>query len=276
MSRYFYTDGKGKYGPFTKEELKNLSLTRNIKVWCYGMETWTPIDNVPELHDVFISIPPETTFNTPTNLHEIPNKPDLQLKPPIIPQALPINTPKKSKSLIKVKWIIVGIIISFGTYLSYHLIKEESDAKFYKQIVENSYETNEDFQMYVDKFYRDLEVHGIYPVKPKIQIIKFSRMDQLMDATHIHGVSFGHGDDEKIEIYINPSSWERFNKAMKYILLYHELAHDVLNLDDLPAETWNEGKLMYPGIASYELKNMDDFIESSHDLFNEYINAGLE
>ena len=43
--------------------------------------------------------------------------------------------------------------------------------------------------------------------------------------------------------------------------MYHELVHDILNLDDLDAKTWNEGKLMYPEISSYENKTMDDFIE---------------
>ena len=56
---------------------------------------------------------------------------------------------------------------------------------------------------------------------------------------------------------------------MRYILMYHELAHDVLNLDDLEAESRNEGKLMYLSISSYEKKTMDDFIESTHALFEE-------
>jgi len=51
--------------------------------------------------------------------------------------------------------------------------------------------------------------------------------------------------------------------------MYHELAHDVLNLDDLEPKSWNEGKLMYPAISSYENKNLDDFIESAHALFEE-------
>jgi hypothetical protein len=56
---------------------------------------------------------------------------------------------------------------------------------------------------------------------------------------------------------------------MRYFLMYHELAHDVLNVDDLEPIPKNNGKLMYPAIANYEHKNMDDFIESSHELFKE-------
>ena len=56
---------------------------------------------------------------------------------------------------------------------------------------------------------------------------------------------------------------------MRYFLIYHELAHDVLNLDDLDDTPINQGKLMYPVLTSYERKTMDDFIESSHALFEE-------
>ena len=97
-----------------------------------------------------------------------------------------------------------------------------------------------------------------------------SRLDQLDNTTHIHGLSFGHNDDSRIEIYINPSSWKQFTRPMRYFLMYHELSHDVLNLDDLDIKPENEGKLMYPEISSYEMKSMDDFIESFHSLFKQH------
>ena len=123
--------------------------------------------------------------------------------------------------------------------------------------------------MYVDKFYRDVGVYGIFPKKPKTTIIRFAKLDQLHNTTHIHGLSYGINDDDRIEIYINPSTWKSFNKPMRYFLMYHELAHDILNVDDLNEKNINEGKLMYPAIAVYENKDMDDFIESSHALFEE-------
>ncbi len=58
-------------------------------------------------------------------------------------------------------------------------------------------------------------------------------------------------------------------QPMRYLIIYHELVHDVLNLYDLDNKPINEGKLMYPEISSYVKKNMDDFIESSHVLFEE-------
>ena len=56
---------------------------------------------------------------------------------------------------------------------------------------------------------------------------------------------------------------------MRYWLMYHELAHDVLNVDDLKVIEANEGKLMYPEFSKYEGKSMDDFIESYKTLFRD-------
>ena len=54
--------------------------------------------------------------------------------------------------------------------------------------------------------------------------------------------------------------------------MYHELAHDILNVDDLEKKPSNEGKLMYPEISSYKKKKMDEFIESFHSLFEQQTN----
>ena len=109
------------------------------------------------------------------------------------------------------------------------------------------------------------------PKKPKVKIIKFSRLDQLDDTTHIHGMSFGINNDDLIEIYINPSSWESFNKPMRYMLMYHELAHDLLNLEDLaPTGSNNEKFLMYPHMSDFRNLTMDEFIESYQKVFLEY------
>ena len=54
--------------------------------------------------------------------------------------------------------------------------------------------------------------------------------------------------------------------------MYNELAHDLLNLDDLEPTEENEGRLMYPNISSYDRKNMDDFIESFKNEFENISN----
>lgn len=263
MRKYFYTDGVSKFGPFSKDELKSQNISRNTKIWHYGLEQWTELNKVNELNDIFVSIPPELKpLITPvTNRIEVPVNDYLER---------PIPVQGKTKKPKLSKWIIGIAILIVISFIVIRLVQKQSEANLYKEIVANSYDGDVNFDIYVEKFYRDLEFYGIFPKKPKTTIIKFSRLDQLDNTTHIHGLSLGHNDDSRIEIYINPSSWQQFTKPMRYFLMYHELAHDVLNLDDLDNKPMNEGKLMYPEISSYEKKNMDDFIESFHALFEEH------
>jgi hypothetical protein len=260
MRRYFYTDGVTKFGPFTKDELRLQKITRNTKVWYFGLDKWIEMCEISELDDIISSIPPDLKPLYESNKIQI-----TEIK--TIDKALPIN-PKPNKSKLN-RLIISVLILIVISILIKILVQKQSEVSLYKEIVANSYNGDVDFDIYIEKFYRDLEVYGIFPKKPKTTIIKFSKLDQLDNTTHIHGLSLGHNDDSRIEIYINPSSWKQFTKPMRYFLMYHELAHDVINLDDLDNNPVNEGKLMYPKIASYEKKNMDDFIESFHALFEE-------
>ena len=102
--------------------------------------------------------------------------------------------------------------------------------------------------------------------------MKLAPMQYFEDTKDIHGVSYGYKNDDIIEIYINEDSWKRFSRPQKYLLMYHELSHDILNVDDLPEKEENYGKLMCPYILSYDKISMDEFIEMSHDLFEEESN----
>jgi len=234
-------------------------------VWCYGMDNWSALSLVPELIDVLNSLPPKLNIKPSLGAESSSVKHEIELTQNVETKI------KTSKGLTKSspfsKWLLAIIAVILISLFAYRLVLYQLEVNLHKEIAENSYDSDEDFDMYVQKFYRDLGVYGIYPKRPKEQVIKFSKLDQLDNTTHIHGVSFGFEDDDKIEIYINPTTWAHFNKPMRYILIYHELAHDVLNLDDLNEDSWNEGKLMYPVISEYEGKDMDDFIESYKVLF---------
>lgn len=263
MKKYFYTDGIEKFGPFSFEELKRLNLTRETKIWYYGLENWTTLSKIEELQSITKTIPPKLKVNEASNTtHEF----ETTTKPPSIKKNEKPK-PKNKRSLKRIATI--SIILLFSILIVYIIGNNQKENKLYQNISSSAFEANVDFDFYVKKFYRDVEVFGIFPKKPKTTIIKFAKLDQLTNATHIHGISYGMNDDDRIEIYINPSTWESFNKPMRYYLMYHELSHDVLNVDDLKDLPSNEGKLMYPAIATYESKTMDDFIESSHELFEE-------
>jgi hypothetical protein len=255
MRKYFYTDGENQFGPFSEEELKLQKLPLKCQIWYYGLDSWVDISRIPELGNLLkVKSSVDLEKNMTDDQDNKTNKVSL--------------AQKKLKGNIQIFVSLFSIIfiisIGYAAYSKFYKIN------LYEEIVANSIETNEQFDDYVTKFYRDLEFYGIFPKQPKTKIIKLSRLDQIKDATHIHGISFGINDDDKIEIYINQSTWEQFNKPMRYFLLYHELGHDVLNLEDLPENTINEGKIMYPALSRYENKNMDDFIESMHTEFENH------
>jgi hypothetical protein len=268
MTKFFYTDGQVQYGPFSKEELCSQNITRRTKVWCYGMDGWTEVINVPELSEVLSSFPPDLSSRTAYE----PFKASVEPRPIASQEQVVKSTQRerKKKPFSPSKWLIAGIVLIVASFLIYHTTNNRAEVRLRNEIIANSYDGDEDFDVYVEKFYRDLAFHGIHPKRPMVTIIKFSKLDQMDNATHIHALSLGSDSDDRIEIYINPSTWKQFNKPMRYYLMYHELSHDVLNLDDLESETSNEGKLMYPELSRYSNKTMDDFIESFHALFKEH------
>lgn len=270
MRKYFYSDGTEKFGPYSFEELSSKTLNRNTQIWYLGLDKWVLISEVEELKDLLKKIPP------PINQKPSLGPPPLSIPEKFIP--IPENyeiTKKRNAFILKVTIIVVAIvtvliIIGRLTTESYG-----NDAALYQKVVESSFETDEDFNFYVEKFFRDAEAFSLFPRKPSNTIIKFAKFDQIEGLTHYHGISFGFDNDDKIEIYINPSTWKKFDKPKKYYLMYHELAHDVLNVDDLTDDEKNRGKLMFPAIETYERITMDDFIESSHALFEEVLDDYL-
>ncbi len=240
--KFFITNGNGLKGPFSVDELRNERITEKTKIWYEGLDNWKNISECDSVASIFYD---NSVFSK-------------------------INRNKKARKKRVVPIVLAAVVMFSIMIMGFVIINHQKEKmEFRDKIRANSYAGTEDFDIYVKKFYRDIAVYGIFPKKPKQMIIKFSKLDQMDNATHIHGLSFGKDDDDRIEIYINPTTWKKFNKPMRYWLMYHELAHDVLNVDDLKDLTENKGKLMYPNIASYEHKTMDEFIERSHELFEE-------
>ena len=59
-------------------------------------------------------------------------------------------------------------------------------------------------------------------------------------------VALGMDDDSKIEIVVNPDGWKNFSAAKRFYVLYHELGHDIFNLNH-----GNGGKMMYNYAEKY-------------------------
>lgn len=58
MRKYFYSDGKEQFGPFTYEELIEKDIQQDTLVWYSGLESWIPAREAEDLKGLFPSIPP--------------------------------------------------------------------------------------------------------------------------------------------------------------------------------------------------------------------------
>jgi hypothetical protein len=257
MKKYFYIIGNEQFGPFTFEELALEDISRETNIWFDGLNDWTEMSEINELKGITKSIPPTLD----KRISGIESSRSNQI------DTIETRVKNKDTSSRNIKIVLLSLVGVIIILFVYSMVGKKSDREFYSEISESSYDADVDF--YVDKFYRDISHYGLYPKKPKKTIIKFAKLDQIDNATHIHGISYGIYNDDLIEIYINPSTWETFDKPLRYYLIYHELAHDILNIDDLDHLPIHEGKLMFPAIESYNSISMDEFIEMSHALFEE-------
>lgn len=161
---------------------------------------------------------------------------------------------------------IISVILIIVIISSYLEIKETVD---YQSIKSVNNDIDDELEIYFEKFIRDLNYYNIFIKLPTNVIIKFSYLESYENTKDKHGVSLGYNDDEKIEIYINKSSWEKFNKPQKYHIIYHELGHDILNLEDLDASN-NEHEIMFESMSEYDSYKMNDFIIGMEKMFKSY------
>ena len=73
MKKYFLHNGTESSGPFDLEELKAKRITKNSPVWFEGLENWKTADEIPELKNIFVVVPPPIPV-----LSSIPPKPKLE------------------------------------------------------------------------------------------------------------------------------------------------------------------------------------------------------
>lgn len=92
MKKYYYSDGKQQFGPFSKEELQCKSISKDTLVWYEGLTEWTKAGDVEELVDLF----PNTA--TPPPMPE--NK-------TVTPPPMPKQKNKKRKKIL----LIIGCIL---------------------------------------------------------------------------------------------------------------------------------------------------------------------
>jgi hypothetical protein len=92
-----------------------------------------------------------------------------------------------------------------------------------------------DLKAMVELFLIDCKNNGI-AIKPNQIKVAFVPI-----GDGILGVSSGKNKDTQIELKIDPELWAQASAPKRWYLIYHELGHDVLNL-----EHGQGGKMMFP------------------------------
>ena len=81
-------------------------------------------------------------------------------------------------------------------------------------------------------------------------------------------MALGGNNDSKIEIKVDPILWKNSSIEKKMYTLYHELGHDVLNLDH------GEGGKMMFNYSEMEY-SWDNFFEDKEYMFSFYLDNRL-
>lgn len=63
MKKYYLHDGVGQKGPYTIEELKQLTISKDSNIWFDGLDEWKRASEIEELQSILTVIPP--VFNPP-------------------------------------------------------------------------------------------------------------------------------------------------------------------------------------------------------------------
>ena len=107
-------------------------------------------------------------------------------------------------------------------------------------------------------FLDDCKSNNIIKLLPK----KLEAIFEPLDSSTL-GLSYGKERDDIIFIKIDPKGWAEASLTKKWYLIYHELGHDVLNL-----EHGEGGKMMFN--FSDRKYNWKEFFQDKNDMFNYY------
>ncbi len=129
MSKYYYSIGAEKFGPFTIEELKNKPIGLDTLVWVEGTSNWLEARHINELQALFTPVGPP-----PLPISIVPQQPNYT-------NPTYATTPVKRKSnfgLITI--IIIGICMLVAGGIAISSQNNSGDLSFSERLVGNGSE----------------------------------------------------------------------------------------------------------------------------------------
>jgi hypothetical protein len=168
--------------------------------------------------------------------------------------------------LYQVQFHIAGYKIDLKTY---EIQNRKDERVFYDAMIRtdnlpygkrDEEEVNEyDLKSMVEVFLKDCRNNNISIVANNNIKATFESLDGDAIAT-----SYGYNDDSMILLKVDPEMWANSSKEKRWYVLYHELGHDVLNLDH-----GEGGKMMFNFIdKEYTWK---EFVTDRDYMFKSYL-----
>ena len=119
----------------------------------------------------------------------------------------------------------------------------------------NEYDLKAMINFFIDDYERNVNQKSFSINRDNIDA-KFTSLDENQLA-----VALGYDDDDNIVIRVDPVKWSKASKEKRWYILYHELGHDILNLDH-----GEGGKMMFNFVdRDY---TWDEFFEDRKYMFD--------
>lgn len=141
MQEFYYSKNDQQIGPVSIAELKNLGISKDTLVWCEGFDGWKEAGNVPELAELFKTMPPPLPINSDQiSLHDsISSSKKENDSIQEMPQHKTINKQQEGYSRIIIAVIFIVFIVIFlfwissnkNNYESYQSIPDSTSTNLY-------------------------------------------------------------------------------------------------------------------------------------------------
>jgi GYF domain 2 len=116
--KYYYSDGKEQFGPFSYNDLDNEKINPETLIWYPGLSNWTKAKDLPELQDIFNLSPPPLRLQ-----NNIPQR----ITPPTVSGQPIVITPASDKSIFTGKNFIILFLVLGGIYMVFGGDKNGND-----------------------------------------------------------------------------------------------------------------------------------------------------
>ena len=116
MKKYFWSDGKNKFGPFSPKELKKANISNETLIWFEGLDQWRLAKEIDELKPIFeLKPPPILSVEKNESIKPvIKGSSDSREVDAFESKSRPHKSPKKLNSTVKILYLSIAVLTITG------------------------------------------------------------------------------------------------------------------------------------------------------------------